>query len=356
VCGDGTCQAGSEDCASCESDCGLCPPECGDGNCQDPENACTCPSDCATDGGFCDCSTLPEGCVFSSWGDPVSGYPNWHERTVELFTNAVRVDPIAYRDNYSADHSPSTATILNAYPAQDPYTWSNPLNISARGHAIDMATNNYFSHTSQNGDSPVDRMTAAGYNEGGGWGENIAAGNSTPRRTVNQWLCDRVSDGNGGSICCADGDSCDGHRRSIMSGGFTEMGVGYAYDASATYRYYWVQNFGGGTQDTASPLITGSHSLTVQSGQVSFLAAVNDSGAALPALSVVIDGVETAMTLDLGNTHRGLYRADSATTSGCRSYYFVMTDGNAVVWRYPGTGAFRTYSESGCAEEFQAAP
>lgn len=96
---------------------------------------------------------------------------------------------------------------------------------SARGHSTDMALNGYFSHTGLDGSQPWDRMTAVGYQ----WlaaGENIAAGQRTPREVVGAWL-----------------DS-PGHCSNIMSGEFTEIGVGYAYAASSTYTHYWTQNFG----------------------------------------------------------------------------------------------------------------
>jgi hypothetical protein len=300
---------------------------------------------------------LPEGCNWYAAGDPDNGYPNWRERTVALFSNAVRVDPLGYRDNYSLDYSPSTATILTTYPAQDPLTWSKPLNVAARDHALDMATRNYFSHSTLEdggpGDGPLARMQAAGYNEGGTWAENIAAGRSAPRDTVNQWLCDRTGNPNdGGTYCCADGDSCDGHRRGIMNGNLIELGVGYAYNSGATYNHYWVQDFGAGTPDSNAPLITGSHSLTVDSGKISFLAVVDDPGAGAPTLVVVVNGASSTLALDLGTASRGLYRYDEAEAGGCRSYYFVMTDGDGQVWRTPGVGEYRTTSESGCSEEY----
>jgi hypothetical protein len=302
------------------------------------------------------CASLPEGCAFSTTGDPDQGYPNWHERTVAIFTNAVRVDPTDYRDNYATDYPYSLASVLNAFPAQDPLSWTKTLNVAARDHAQDQADRDYFSHYTLEdggiGDGPYQRMQAAGYTEGNSWAENIAVYNSQPRVTVNQWLCDRTSEDGGAPFCCADGDPCDGHRANIMNAAYTELGVGYGYNVSSTWDHYWVQDFGNGPRDTATPFITGSHSLSVQSGQVSFLAVNLDSGAGTPTISVVVDGAQYAMTLNLGTDKRGMYRVDLAATSGCRSYYFVMTDADGTTWRYPGSGQFRTYSEGSCAEEF----
>ena len=54
-----------------------------------------------------------------------------------------------------------------------------------------------------------------------GSGENIAAGNSTVDATMKQWL------------------SSPGHCANIMSRNFTEIGIGYDYGASSTYKHYW---------------------------------------------------------------------------------------------------------------------
>jgi uncharacterized protein YkwD len=108
-----------------------------------------------------------------------------------------------------------------------PLVMQSQLQWAARKHSKDMATNNYFSHTNLAGKSPFDRMRAEGY-KGGTMGENIAAGNSTAAATVTQWM------------------NSDGHCANIMNKTYTQLGVGYWYNASSTYRHYWTQNFGAG--------------------------------------------------------------------------------------------------------------
>ncbi|MBO0938453.1 CAP domain-containing protein [Fibrella sp. HMF5335] len=91
--------------------------------------------------------------------------------------------------------------------------------------ALDLATYNYFSHTGRDGSQPWDRMTREGYV----WraaGENIAAGYPTARAVVDGWL------------------KSPGHCANIMSPNFKEVGVGYAYTTTSTYKYYWVTDFG----------------------------------------------------------------------------------------------------------------
>jgi uncharacterized protein YkwD len=112
----------------------------------------------------------------------------------------------------------------SAKPAVPALQTNSILMGTARAHAVDMATHNYFDHTNQQGQSPFDRMEAAGYQFTAA-GENIAAGNETAEGTMQQWM-----------------DS-SGHCENIMSGAFEEIGVGYAFDQGHN-KHVWVQNFG----------------------------------------------------------------------------------------------------------------
>ncbi len=106
-----------------------------------------------------------------------------------------------------------------------PLKLSSQLTKAAQLHAIDMASNNYFSHTSRNGSSMVVRAKAAGYKYSL-LGENIAAGRATPEGTIRQWM------------------NSSGHRANILNGKFTEIGFGYANAPNSSYQHYWVQVFG----------------------------------------------------------------------------------------------------------------
>jgi uncharacterized protein YkwD len=96
---------------------------------------------------------------------------------------------------------------------------------SARAHSADMAAQDYFDHPGLDGSSPGDRIAATGY-EAWRWGENIAAGYTTPETVVDAWM------------------NSAGHRANILSESFCDIGVGYAYDDDSTYGHYWTQNFG----------------------------------------------------------------------------------------------------------------
>ena len=108
-------------------------------------------------------------------------------------------------------------------PAVPALSLSSQLTAASQAHASDMANLNYFSHTSQDGRTFDQRISAAGYL----WssvGENIAAGQPTPEAVVAGWL------------------SSPGHCTNLMSARFTQMGLGYA--AGGSYGAYWVQDFG----------------------------------------------------------------------------------------------------------------
>ena len=92
----------------------------------------------------------------------------------------------------------------------------------ARYKSQDMIDKNYFSHTSPTYGSPFDMMKNFGITYSTA-GENIAAGQATPKEVVNAWM------------------NSEGHRKNILSSQFTEIGVGYAKGGS--YGHYWTQMF-----------------------------------------------------------------------------------------------------------------
>ncbi len=113
------------------------------------------------------------------------------------------------------------------FPPAPPVTGHPLLQAAARKHSQDMALKGYFAHNNLAGLTPFDRMKAEGY-KGGTMGENIAAGNATAVKTVDQWM------------------NSDGHCANIMNAKYTQLGVGYFYSATSKYKHYWTQNFGAG--------------------------------------------------------------------------------------------------------------
>ena len=118
-----------------------------------------------------------------------------------------------------------------------PLTWNDQLFVAARNHSLDMAVENYFSHTGLDGRSAGDRILDAGY-DWQTYGENIAYGYADPEAVMAGWM------------------NSDGHRANILNGSFCELGVGVAGHASGGYRPYWTQDFGkqkGAGDCTAAP-------------------------------------------------------------------------------------------------------
>jgi len=119
-------------------------------------------------------------------------------------------------------------TLTNAERAKagcGPLTVDATLTAVAQAHSQDMATSDYFDHNSQDGRTPFDRMTAAGYRYSTA-AENIAAGQRTPQDVMTAWM------------------NSPGHRANILNCALTQIGVGYAAASSSTYGVYWTQDFG----------------------------------------------------------------------------------------------------------------
>jgi uncharacterized protein YkwD len=115
-----------------------------------------------------------------------------------------------------------------SYAATTPLAWNDKLLAAAAAHSQDMAQNNYFAHSSQNGTTFDKRITSAGYNWSAA-GENIAAGYRTVSDVMQGWL------------------KSEGHCQNIMSPGFKEVGVACVKGAaSSAFSSYW-------TMDLAAP-------------------------------------------------------------------------------------------------------
>ena len=88
-----------------------------------------------------------------------------------------------------------------------------------------MANQNYFSHTSADGRTVGDRVTASGYS----WtlaGENIAAGYGNVANVVAGWM------------------ASDGHCANLMNPNFRDFGLACARSAASTYGDYWTMDLG----------------------------------------------------------------------------------------------------------------
>ena len=104
---------------------------------------------------------------------------------------------------------------------------SAALNRSAYNHSRDMGEKGYFSHRSQDGRSPWDRMAAQGYDYRTAKAENIAAGRATAREVFESWR------------------SSPGHNQHMLNPDLRVIGIGLAEVPDSRYTYYWTTDFGG---------------------------------------------------------------------------------------------------------------
>jgi len=106
-----------------------------------------------------------------------------------------------------------------------PLEMDSVISIAARGHSLDMGEQNFFDHDSLDGRRFSDRMTQVGFMGDSPWGENIAAGQNTPREVVQGWM------------------ESDGHCSNIMNPSYNVIGIGYAFVDGSEYGHYWTQDF-----------------------------------------------------------------------------------------------------------------
>lgn len=165
-----------------------------------------------------------------------------HEKTILILSITLVLFPlfitiISCKADLESEKS-AFLVLINQYRQQNgvpPLAVSNALTAAAQLHSEDMATNNYFSHTSLDGRTFVDRIRQAGYTYNTWLGENIAAGYSTAQSVFNAWK------------------NSPGHNENMLNPNFKVIGIGLAYDASSTYGWYWTTDFGGYDDSGGSP-------------------------------------------------------------------------------------------------------
>lgn len=112
-----------------------------------------------------------------------------------------------------------------SFNAAGPLTLDPALTRAAAMQADAMAAGSFLEHRGRDGSTPADRATRAGYD----WrsiGENIAMGQATPERVVQDWL------------------RSPEHCANIMAPVFRHMGIAFAVRPSSEGGIYWAQTFG----------------------------------------------------------------------------------------------------------------
>ncbi len=119
----------------------------------------------------------------------------------------------------------------NAYRSQfncPPLHENAQLDQAAFAHSQDMAVHDYFDHNSPSGQTPWDRIHAAGYQFSMA-AENIAAGYPTPEAVIDAFFHETPPN--------------DGHRRNLLNCALRDVGFAYYYQKGSTYGSYWTQDF-----------------------------------------------------------------------------------------------------------------
>jgi len=119
----------------------------------------------------------------------------------------------------------------NAYRSQfkcPPLRENAQLDQAAFAHSQDMATHGYFDHNSPSGQTPWDRIHAAGYQFSMA-AENIAAGYPTPEAVIDAFFNETPPN--------------DGHRRNLLNCSLRDVGFAYYYQKGSEYGSYWTQDF-----------------------------------------------------------------------------------------------------------------
>lgn len=104
-----------------------------------------------------------------------------------------------------------------------PLSYSSLLARTAENHSRDMARNGFFSHNNPAGQGTEERINRAGY-RWRAYGENIGCGQDAPEKIMAAWM------------------KSSSHRENILSGAYTEIGVGFVTGGEC--RYYWTGLFG----------------------------------------------------------------------------------------------------------------
>lgn len=120
------------------------------------------------------------------------------------------------------------------FAATAPLAMNGLLLLAASGHSSDMAQNNYFSHTSLDGRTLVQRVVATGYNYKA-LAENIAAGQPTVESAMSSWT------------------NSPGHCENLMDPAFRDIAVACARRRTPNSSdYYWTMVLGRSVREGGS--------------------------------------------------------------------------------------------------------
>ncbi len=144
---------------------------------------------------------------------------------LSLHTSVASAAPTLDRPAY-AQRVLELTNVERQHAGLGPLVLNPQLNLAAQRYTEVLASGSCFEHTCGAVPDFADRISEAGYAGSRMLAENIAAGYPTPEAVVAGWM------------------SSPGHRRNILTPGFTEMGVGVVGGAPGKFGTYWTQEFG----------------------------------------------------------------------------------------------------------------
>jgi hypothetical protein len=317
-------------------------------------------------------------------GEPQNGFPIWQERTVLVLTNRARADPARQVSECNSACCPWAEYSAACYPPVQPLVWDYNLNRSSRFQSTFLGAGNCaLSHPSCctlaagwgtsgcNGDpscacatgtfgcsccqaTPCTGQTTDPFTRIDGFGtpgcaENIAAGAADPTDVFHLWIDE-----------CAPGATCafaeaNGHRWNMLTGGNTQLGVGY-YPGGSCYTSYYTMDFGC-TSVPIPEIVAGTHYPQSGASGASFTFWVNyyDGANGPQATQVLIDGQCQALTLDTGTPANGTWTTSTALSNGCHEYYYLFRDGAGGSVTYPTVGSLTiAVGTASCATDYVA--
>jgi uncharacterized protein YkwD len=140
---------------------------------------------------------------------------------------AVRVEPPAMSASAQAD----LAALINSYRAASALqqvSLNGTLTAAATWMANDMAAHDYVGHTSSDGRSPTQRMSAFGYPATNMYtGEDLGAGYGSASGVLAAWQASAA------------------HNAVLLNPNYDAVGIGLIYNPASTYKWYWAADFGG---------------------------------------------------------------------------------------------------------------
>jgi len=252
-----------------------------------------------------------------NYGEVVDNQPTYGQRALHTYTNIVRVDPMAWQDEYPCNTNSWTA---DERTPKAPLHYHIGLTEIAQLHSVDLERTDTFSHDSSDGTSFSERVWP--YYEGNTIGENIAAGYSDSwAAVVDGWMCS------------------DGHRENIMAADFEDLGAGVEAK-------YYTQDFGGGANTGPYPVAMGVHAPKKPSAQVTFYATWSDTAA---PTSLAVETPEACLQMSQlsGESDQGAWSLETDSDSGCVAYRFYYETASGSTGSLPTNGSYQ-YGE-GCA-------